>query len=114
MKHLFINLYGSYIILVICCIDADALVHFKALKKGSNGCLDDDGKEMKVYGETQDKNTCGVIVCQNTEGHALIHYCQIPAAFEACNTNGVLTTVDFPECCWKCVKWHNCDAEKKE
>ncbi|KRF79688.1 brain acid soluble protein 1 [Drosophila virilis] len=67
-----------------------------------------EGTELLVGGVLKDENTCGVFVCQNTEGDALIHYCQKPAPFEMCNGDGVSTVTPFPECCWKCVTYVSC------
>ncbi|TDG40302.1 hypothetical protein AWZ03_013274 [Drosophila navojoa] len=67
------------------------------------------GGEIKVGEFVNDENTCGVNVCQNTEGDALVLYCQKPAPFEMCSTDGVSTKTPFPECCWTCVAYTNCE-----
>ncbi|XP_032590746.1 uncharacterized protein LOC6559617 [Drosophila grimshawi] len=87
-----------------------ALVHYEKLEKGENGCKSKEGAEMKVGEVVDDPLTCGVFVCQNVDGDALIHYCQKPAPFENCLTDGVSTITPFPECCWKCVNYIECDA----
>ncbi|EDW10002.1 uncharacterized protein LOC6580209 [Drosophila mojavensis] len=98
---------------------ATALVHYQKMDKGTNGCKpkpepdakpDDEIIELKVGGVLKDKNTCGIYVCQNTHGDALIHYCQKPVPFEMCSTDGVATDTPFPECCWKCVGYVSCDS----
>ncbi|XP_034476664.1 uncharacterized protein LOC117783385 [Drosophila innubila] len=90
-----------------------ALVHYKKLEKGANGCLL-DGKELEVGGTAKDPNTCGVYVCQNTEGDSLIHYCQKPAPFANCANDGVSTVTEFPQCCWMCVNYVSCGDAPKE
>ncbi|KAM8712148.1 hypothetical protein ACLKA7_012641 [Drosophila subpalustris] len=90
-----------------------ALVHYKKLEKGANGCKLGD-KEFGVGETVKDPNTCGVYVCQNTEGDSLIHYCQKPAPFELCQTDGVSTVTDFPQCCWMCVTYISCGEATKE
>ncbi|KAH8252574.1 hypothetical protein KR032_000642, partial [Drosophila birchii] len=83
------------------------LVHFKKMEKGSNGCKIND-KEVAVGEYVQDENSCGAYTCQNKEGETFIHYCQIPATFAECPETAVITTLDFPECCWTCATWENC------
>ncbi|SPP74626.1 Hypothetical predicted protein [Drosophila guanche] len=47
--------------------------------------------------------------------------CQIPATFAECSGTGVGTDIDYPDCCWKCVKEKDCskggaagEAEKEK
>ncbi|XP_043644822.1 uncharacterized protein LOC122614326 [Drosophila teissieri] len=86
------------------------LVHYMKLEKGQNGCKSPKGAEMAVGDVEQDDKTCGAITCQNTEGDAFVHFCQIPATFAECVDTAVLTDVDFPQCCWTCAAWANCDG----
>ncbi|XP_023030601.2 uncharacterized protein LOC111518361 [Drosophila willistoni] len=87
------------------------LVHYVKLKPGANGCVAQEG-EIKVGETLKDPNVCGVYVCQNKEGDALIHYCQRPATFANCpkTETGVSTVIDFPQCCWICVEYKDCGA----
>ncbi|KRK00155.1 uncharacterized protein LOC6531353 [Drosophila yakuba] len=87
-----------------------ALVHYMKLEKGQNGCKSPKGTEMAVGDVEQDEKSCGAITCQNTEGDAFVHFCQIPATFAECVDTAVLTDVDFPQCCWTCAAWANCDG----
>ncbi|XP_023173491.2 uncharacterized protein LOC111601226 [Drosophila hydei] len=103
--------------LLSCVLCASALVHYQKMDKGKNGCrtkpsgkLYDEPAEIKVGGILKDENTCGIYVCQNTEGDALIHY-QRPVPFEMCSFDGVSTVTPFPECCWKCVTYISCDPK---
>ncbi|XP_020802942.1 uncharacterized protein LOC110179668 [Drosophila serrata] len=86
---------------------SSALVHFKTMEKGSNGCKI-NGKEVAVGEYLQDANTCGAYTCQNKDGDTFIHYCQIPATFAECPETAVVTTIDFPQCCWTCASWGKC------
>ncbi|XP_016967678.2 venom peptide MmKTx1-like [Drosophila biarmipes] len=87
------------------------LVHFVKLQPGeSGGCKGVTGNDLKVGETEKDENTCGVYVCQNDKGDSLIHYCQLPATFQECSDEGVSTVLPFPECCWICVEWEDCDA----
>ncbi|XP_020814541.1 uncharacterized protein LOC110188942 isoform X2 [Drosophila serrata] len=63
----------KYLLLLIACLAySSALVHFKQLEKGANGCK--MGKlEMKVSDTVQDPEVCGVYQCMNTKGEALIY-----------------------------------------
>ncbi|XP_070069944.1 venom peptide MmKTx1-like isoform X2 [Drosophila takahashii] len=50
------------------------LVHFKKLEPGAEGgCKGVTGNDLKVGETEKDENTCGVYVCQNDRGDALIH-----------------------------------------
>ncbi|XP_030372505.1 uncharacterized protein LOC115622637 [Scaptodrosophila lebanonensis] len=102
-----VHIVALILIDLICRIDG--LVHFVQLGKGKKGCIPKTGgKELAVGEAMEDPNTCGVIVCQNTNGDALIHYCQRPASFQDCPTTGVSTIHEFPQCCWMCVNYINC------
>ncbi|XP_017078467.1 uncharacterized protein LOC108112740 [Drosophila eugracilis] len=90
-----------------------ALVHYVKLEKTEKGCKTQDGKEILPGDFVQDDKSCGVIVCQNKEGDALIHYCQIPVSFANCAYTSMLTDKDFPECCWMCSSWIDCGSAAK-
>ncbi|XP_026842417.1 uncharacterized protein LOC6592625 isoform X1 [Drosophila persimilis] len=77
-----------------------------------------DGKGCKgpkgdiLPGEmVQDEKVCGVFYCATDKGDGFIHYCQLTATFAECSGTTVSTTVDFPDCCWLCVKDKKCDKE---
>ncbi|KQS62408.1 uncharacterized protein LOC6548490 [Drosophila erecta] len=95
---------------LITCSRVGGLVHYMKLAKGQNGCKSPKGAEMAVGAVEQDDKTCGAITCQSTEGDAFVHFCQIPATFAECVETAVLTNVDFPQCCWTCAAWANCDG----
>lgn len=40
--------------------------------------------------------------------------CQSPASFQECEDDGVSTVLPFPECCWICVDYADCDSEDQE
>ncbi|KAH8416305.1 hypothetical protein KR222_006389 [Zaprionus bogoriensis] len=103
-----------FVILLGMILQGQALVHYVKLEKGENGCKTTDGKELKVGETADDPNVCGVFVCMDTNGDTLIHYCQIPASFEYCSSDGVSTVTPFPECCWKCVDYVACGSTPGE
>ncbi|XP_015035089.2 uncharacterized protein [Drosophila pseudoobscura] len=106
MKYIF------FLVLVGLMPLAKSLVHPANL--GPSG----DGKGCKgpkgdiLPGEmVQDEKVCGVFYCATDKGDGFIHYCQLTATFAECSGTTVSTTVDFPDCCWLCVKDKKCDKE---
>ncbi|KAH8328822.1 hypothetical protein KR074_001144, partial [Drosophila pseudoananassae] len=100
----------SLVSCVFCfCASAYALVHYIKLEKGANGCKTPQGVDFKVGAYEQDENVCGAYTCQSENGDALIHYCQRPVTFAECNDTGVSTGTDFPQCCWTCVRYVECE-----
>ncbi|XP_002133338.3 uncharacterized protein [Drosophila pseudoobscura] len=55
---------------------------------------------------------CGNYECVSrgpgTAAMTVVEYCQQPAGFQECETNGIDQTQNYPECCWKCVEYKNC------
>ncbi|KRF98110.1 uncharacterized protein Dwil_GK22021 [Drosophila willistoni] len=94
-------------------VNVNALVHYEKLEAGTNGCKGKSG-DIEVGGTQKDPNVCGVYVCQNTEGDALIHYCQQPAAYQDCEESGVSTVMEFPMCCWHCVTYVDCRRRRRK
>ncbi|BFG04585.1 uncharacterized protein DMAD_03518 [Drosophila madeirensis] len=93
---------------------ADALVHYFKLEAGAQEGCKGPGGDLKIDETAKDPNVCGVFACQNDKGDALIHYCQKPVGFAACDGNGVKTTADWPDCCWLCVREVNCAKNEQE
>ncbi|BFG04586.1 uncharacterized protein DMAD_03519 [Drosophila madeirensis] len=88
---------------------AHTLVHKDNWGKSADGkgCKTPKG-DLKPGGSVQDDKVCGIFFCNSKDGHGLIHYCQIPATFAECSGTGVSTDIDYPDCCWICVKEKDC------
>ncbi|XP_022230232.2 uncharacterized protein LOC111079374 [Drosophila obscura] len=100
----------SNLILLLLAVGANALVHYQKFPGDAEeeSCVHPDGAIKK--GEyIQHADFCGIIYCMTADGDTLIHYCQLPATFMKCDETGVKTDEDYPDCCWRCVKYKKCE-----
>ncbi|BFG04582.1 uncharacterized protein DMAD_03516 [Drosophila madeirensis] len=97
------------LILLVLLVGAKSLVHYKKFPGDAvaETCTGPAGA-IKKYEYQQHKDFCGIIYCMSGNGDTLIHYCQLPATFAACEESGVNTQDKFPQCCWTCVKYKTC------
>ncbi|ALC42108.1 CG34460 [Drosophila busckii] len=104
--------YLNCLALIALSFYASALVGKLELGPAGNGCKGSTG-ELAVGAMEQDNLTCGIVVCQNKQGLALVHFCQKTVAFANCEDDGVLTTGTFPDCCWQCVNMVDCENRRQ-
>ncbi|XP_041449237.1 uncharacterized protein LOC121404157 [Drosophila obscura] len=87
---------------------ANSLVHWKKLEPGASGGCKGTKGDLKVGEFEQDPLVCGALHCTDNAGNAFIHYCQIPITVALCSGRGVITDIEFPDCCWICTTYKNC------
>ncbi|XP_022209526.2 uncharacterized protein LOC111065594 [Drosophila obscura] len=73
--------------------------------------VEKDNKTVPDGYIAQSTMSCGLYGCETVgpKAFGIFYYCQQPAFFAECETTGVDTTIDFPQCCWVCVKEKECD-----